>query len=81
MNINTRYFNGTHDGQPYHAIVTRRDTLNPLSGSSELFEVEIVIFNRTTGEPIYAFERTVFDTAQGQRAAVRAVIKDPEAFV
>ena len=71
-NPDPRFFNGTRDGHPYHARVTRT--------AGGHFEVDIVTFHRATGEPFDSFSRVVTDTSRGQRAAVRAVLADPDAF-
>lgn len=72
--MTTRYFNGTRDGSPYHAQVTR-------CHADDWLEVKIIIFDRRTGEPHYAFERSVSGfESRGYRAAVRAVIANPDAF-
>lgn len=79
--MNTRYFNGTRDGAPYQARVTRRDGHNLITGHTVFYEVDIVIFDKTTGEPHYAFTRIVPTDGRGQKATVRDVLKDPEAYV
>jgi len=75
MNTSTRFFNGTRDGAPYQARVTET--------SAWIFEVEVVIFDATTGEPHYSFTRSVADEHKGKRGKrymVRAVIKNPDDF-
>lgn len=79
MNRTTRFFNGTRDGQPYQGRVTRYVSSESKNERGH-FEVEVVIFDRTTGEPHYSFERRVYDTSIGQRSALTAVLKDPDAF-
>jgi len=75
MNQTTRFFNGTRDGENYQARVTRIG-----KPDNQSFEVDVVIFSRATGEPFYSFVRHVSDTDSGMRAAVRAVIANPDKF-
>ena len=75
MNMTSRFFNGTRDGDNYQARV---DTIG-IPGKRS-FDISIVIFNRSTGLPNYAFERIVPDTIGSKRAAVRAVIANPDNF-
>ncbi len=73
--MSTRYFNGTRDGNPYQAIVVARDIYSPM-----VFEIDVVIFSRSTGEAHDSFSRSVPANGRGQRAAVRAVIANPDNY-
>jgi hypothetical protein len=79
MNNSTRLFNGTRDGSPYQARVTRYVSSESKSGNGH-FIVDVIIFNKTTGEPHYSFERNYYDTQNGQRKALRDVIANPDNY-
>jgi len=82
MNNTTRFFNGTRDGNPYQATVSERvRTDDDWQSVENGFEVKVVIFDKQSGEPHYAFERIVFGfKSGGVRAMVRAVIANPDNF-
>ena len=81
MNHTTRFFNGTRDGSPYQARVTEAvRTGDDWQTTDSGYEIEIVIFDKATGESHYAFERRVFGFSGSMRAAVRAVIANPDNF-
>jgi len=78
MNNSTRFFNGTRDGAPYQARITET--------SAWIFEVEVFIFDRETGEPFYSYTRSIEDVLKrdfsgtGLRRLINAVIKNPDNF-
>lgn len=75
INHTTRFFNGTRDGSPYQAQITKvgeRDTV-------PTYEVNVVIFDRESGEAHYSFERQITTYLKARRA-VQAVIANPDHF-
>ena len=78
MNTSTRFFNGTRDGAPYQARITET--------SAWIFEVEVFIFDRETGEPHYSYTRRIEDEKRcdfgpaGLRRLIAAVIKNPDDY-
>lgn len=80
MNHTTRFFNGTRDGNPYQAQVTKYVSAESQNQNGH-FIVNVVIFNSKTGEAHYSFERNFYDTeSHSMREAVRQVIKNPDDF-
>lgn len=71
----TAYFNGTRDGENYHATIkkTREDDL------TSKYDVSVIIFDKGTGEAYYGFERIV-ESGLIPRRIVQAVIKNPDDF-
>jgi hypothetical protein len=80
--MSTRRFNGTRQGEPYHAVVVSRDMFEPPQ-----FEIDVVIFSSDTGRVHYQYSRTILtqfypydNTYEGQKSAVRALLLDPWRF-
>ena len=70
--IDKFFFNGTRDGEPYHAVVTRRN---------DWLDVSVVIFSRETGNCHYSFDRLVhFDTTSDPKRAVALILRNPELY-
>ncbi len=79
MNNSTRFFNGTRDGSPYQGRVTKYVSSESPSARGH-FIVEVVIFDKEGGLPHYSFERNFYEVDLGMRAALRAVIANPDDY-
>lgn len=71
----TAYFNGTRDGENYHATI-KKTAENELTAR---YEVTVIIFDKQTGEPYYGFERTA-ESGLIPRRIVRDVIAHPDHY-
>lgn len=70
--MRTFYFNGTFNGDNYHAKVSER--------CANYYNVETITFDKHTGEPTDSYERLVPSCGYTPKQAARAVVSNPFRF-
>lgn len=70
--MKTFYFNGTFEGNAYQAKVSER--------CANYYNVDTIVFDKTTGEPVDGYERMVPSCGYTPKQAARAVVRNPFQF-